>query len=54
MKQIYRKTSQNGRWGVALVSETDIDANNLQEPQRGHLRDIGDVAGIRTFVFTPA
>lgn len=31
MKEIYRATSQNGRWGLALVSE-GISPEDLRQP----------------------
>lgn len=48
MEEIFRATSINGRWGLAVVAPKGV-----QLPAEGSLRFIGSIGGIETYVLTP-
>lgn len=52
MKEIYRATSQNGRWGLALVSE-GIEPGGLRQPVRATITALGTTEGRDVFRLEP-
>lgn len=48
MTVIYERQSQNGRRGVQVTAEADT-----RFPARGQLQDLGTLAGVHCFSFTP-
>lgn len=48
LAEIFRATSVNGRWGLAVVAPKGV-----QLPAEGSLRFIGTIGGTETYVFTP-
>lgn len=49
MKELMRKTSQNGRWGLSVVGP-----EGTTFPAEGRLVSLGDIEGHQTFEFCPA
>ena len=52
MKEIYRATSQNGRWGLALVSE-GIPPEDLRQPVQATITALGTAEGRDVFRLEP-
>lgn len=52
MKEIYRATSQNGRWGLALVSE-GISPEDLRQPVQATITALGTAEGRNVFRVEP-
>lgn len=52
MKEIYRATSQNGRWGLALVSE-GISPEDLRQPVQATITALGSAEGRDVFRLEP-
>lgn len=52
MKEIYRATSQNGRWGLALVSE-GIEPGGLRQPVQTTITALGTAEGRDVFRLEP-
>ena len=52
MKEIYRATSQNGRWGLALVSE-GISPEDLRQPVQATITALGTAEGRDVFRLEP-
>ncbi len=52
MKEIYRATSQNGRWGLALVSE-GISPEDLRQPVQATITALGSAEGHDVFRLEP-
>ena len=52
MKEIYRATSQNGRWGLALVSE-DLQPDCLRQPVQATITALGSAEGRDVFRLEP-
>ena len=52
MKEIYRATSQNGRWGLALVSE-GIQPSCLRQPVQATITALGSAEGRDVFRVEP-
>ena len=52
MKEIYRATSQNGRWGLALVSE-GIEPGGLRQPVQATITALGAAEGRDVFRVEP-
>lgn len=52
MKEIYRATSQNGRWGLALVSE-GISPEVLRQPVQATITALGCAEGRDVFRVEP-
>lgn len=52
MKEIYRATSQNGRWGMSLVSEGIAEAPR-REPVRASITRLGAAEGLDVFRLEP-
>lgn len=48
MKEIFSARSTNGRWGLAVVGP-----EGTTFPAQGSLRNVGKVAGMATYEFTP-
>ena len=48
LKEIYRATSQNGRWGLALVSE-GIFPEDLRQPVQATITALGSAEGHDVF-----
>lgn len=53
MKEIYRATSQNGRWGMALVSERFDECPGRENPLRASITSLGEAEGHRVFRLEP-
>lgn len=52
MKEIYRATSQNGRWGLALVSE-GLQPGCLRQPVQAAITALGTAEGRDVFRVEP-
>lgn len=52
MKEIYRATSQNGRWGLALVSE-GLQPGCLRQPVQATITALGTAEGRDVFRVEP-
>lgn len=52
LKEIYRATSQNGRWGLALVSE-GIFPEDLRQPVQATITALGSAEGHDVFRLEP-
>jgi len=52
LKEIYRATSQNGRWGLALVSE-GISPEDLRQPVQATITALGTAEGRDVFRLEP-
>ena len=48
IKEVWKQVSTNGRWGVAIVAQEDV-----QFPAEGHLRYLGTTSGTKTYLFEP-
>ena len=52
LKEVYRATSQNGRWGLALVSE-GIPPEDLRQPVQATITALGSAEGHDVFRLEP-
>lgn len=46
MKEVFSAISQNGRWGISIVS-----GDSVEFPAEGSIEYLGKVSGIETFLF---
>lgn len=54
MEEIYRAISQNGRWGISLVSEGFPEIKRrCPDPMQAGIWELGTVNGIKTFRIEP-